>query len=268
MKRKLSSAAAEVVSEVNPFIGTVEGSGNTHSGGQVPAGMISWSPQSANSGWSPAGCSYHDDRINGFGLIHLSGAGCSVTGELPFIPCRGDLNTSRATHRGVYSPAFAHTNETASPGFYSVELSPCNIGFENTATERAGIAQLDFPATAKANVVLNPNADGVANAQFNLAMEIPGVGGVLVLSQSFLKAVLYLANGKKLTLTTRNAFRDNKYIQSLTLNGQAGSKLWLTGAQLKSGAVLRYVMAGSPNPNWGAAVSDAPPSFGALPAGD
>jgi predicted alpha-1,2-mannosidase len=146
---------------VNPFIGTAVGSGNTYPGPQVPWGMISWSPQSADFGWSPGGYSYSNDKLNGFSLIHLSGAGCSATCDLPFIPCTGDLNTSPATHRNDYASAFSHTNETARPGYYAVQLATWNIKFENTVTARSGIAHLDFPNTAKANLVLNPNADGV-----------------------------------------------------------------------------------------------------------
>src|SRR5580693_7744886 len=87
---------AEPIQYVNPFIGTAVGSGNTYPGAQVPFGMISWSPQSMDYGWSPAGYNYSDNRINGFGLVHLSGVGCSATCELPFIPCTGDLVKSPA----------------------------------------------------------------------------------------------------------------------------------------------------------------------------
>src|SRR5271169_6779865 len=131
---------ADLAKYVNPFIGTQVGSGNTYPGAQVPFGMISWSPQTVDFGWSPSGYNYSNDKINGFGLIHLSGAGCSVTCELPFIPCTGDLNISPATHRNFYSSAFSHTNEIATPGYYSIELSTWKIHFENTVKARSGIA--------------------------------------------------------------------------------------------------------------------------------
>ncbi len=153
-------SGADLVQYVNPFIGTAVGSGNTYPGPQAPLGMISWSPQTTDYGWSPSGYNYSNDKINGFGVIHLSGAGCSATCELPFMPCTGDLNVSPATNRDAYASAFSHTNETAAPGYYSVKLSTWDIDFENTVKARSGIAHIDFPATAKANLVLNPNADG------------------------------------------------------------------------------------------------------------
>ncbi|HVU27584.1 MAG TPA: GH92 family glycosyl hydrolase [Verrucomicrobiae bacterium] len=151
---------ANLIQYVNPFIGTVVGSGNTYPGAQVPFGMISWSPQSADFGWNPGGYSYQNGQINGFGLIHLSGAGCSATCELPFTPCTGELNASPATNKNVYSSDFSHTNEFAAPGFYSIKLATWNIDFENTVRARSGIAHIDFPKTDKANLILNPNAAG------------------------------------------------------------------------------------------------------------
>ncbi|MDR3378257.1 MAG: GH92 family glycosyl hydrolase [Verrucomicrobiae bacterium] len=153
--------AADPVQCVNPFIGTEVGSGNTYPGAQVPWGMISWSPQSADFTGTPGGYNYSCGKINGFGLTHLSGAGCNVTCELPFTPCTGNLELSPVTHRGAYDSVFAHTNETAAPGYYAVALTTWGVRFEDTVTARSGIAHLDFPATNAANVLLNPNADGV-----------------------------------------------------------------------------------------------------------
>jgi len=96
--------------------------------------------------------------------------------------------------------------------------------------------------------------------------EIPGVGGVTILSPLFPKAVLNLPNGKKVTITARNASRDAKYIQSVAVNGKPCSKLWLTVEQLQAGAAIKYVMANSPNLNWGAGADDAPPSLEPHPA--
>jgi predicted alpha-1,2-mannosidase len=152
--------AADLTQHVNPFIGTVVGSGNTYPGAQVPFGMISWSPQSGDFRGSPGGYNYNDQRISGFGLIHLSGAGCDTTCDLPFMPCTGELPASPATNRNAYSSAFSHDKETASPGYYAVELPTWGARFENTVTTRAGIAHIDFPATNLANVIVNPTANG------------------------------------------------------------------------------------------------------------
>jgi putative alpha-1,2-mannosidase len=92
--------------------------------------------------------------------------------------------------------------------------------------------------------------------------EIPGIGGVTILSPLFPKAVLHLPNGKKVTIIAENASRDAKYIQSMMVNGKANSKLWLTVDELQRGASIKFVMGDSPNLNWGATTEDSPPSFG------
>jgi predicted alpha-1,2-mannosidase len=157
----LPSTGADLAGSVNPFIGTVIGSGNTYPGAQVPLGMISWSPQTEHFGGSPGGYHYREQRINGFGLTHLSGVGCNVTCELPFLPCTGELALSPAVYRNAYSSGFSHTNETASPGYYAVRLDRWDTRFEASVTERAGLAYIDFPATNQAHILLNPCADGV-----------------------------------------------------------------------------------------------------------
>lgn len=68
---------------VNPFIGTVRGSGSTYPGAQVPFGMLSFSPHT-EVGNHGSGYHYPQDKINGFGLVHLSGVGCGATCELPY----------------------------------------------------------------------------------------------------------------------------------------------------------------------------------------
>ena len=151
------SAAANLTHYVNPFIGTVPGSGNTYPGAQVPFGMISWSPQTP--GGSAAGYNYHTNKINGFGLVHSSGVGCGATCELPFIPCTGELAKSPVSVPDAYNSTYNHTNETAKPGYYSVKLSSWDIRFETTVKARSGIARFHFPATASANVILNPNGN-------------------------------------------------------------------------------------------------------------
>jgi predicted alpha-1,2-mannosidase len=150
------SAAADLTHYVNPFIGTLPGSGNTYPGAQLPFGMISWSPHTLD--WSAAGYNYDNHRIAGFGLVHSSGVGCGATCEVPFTFCTGDLPLSPVSATN-YTSAYSHSNEVAHPGYYSVTLPDWNINFETTVRDRSGIAHLDYPATSQANVIFNPGAD-------------------------------------------------------------------------------------------------------------
>ncbi len=153
----LGAAAADLTHYVNPFIGTVPGSGNTYPGAQIPFGMITWSPQTLE--WSAVGYNYKNNHIAGFGLVHSSGVGCDATCELPFMPCTGELTRSPVIHNEAYSSTYSHTNETATPGYYAVKLSTWDVEVETTVKAHSGIAHFNFPATTAANLIFNPNAN-------------------------------------------------------------------------------------------------------------
>ncbi|WP_210592140.1 GH92 family glycosyl hydrolase [Streptomyces sp. GESEQ-35] len=131
---------------VNPFIGT-ENEGNTYPGAAVPFGMVQLSPDTGHN----TGYDYSHDRIRGFSLVHLSGVGCGLGGDLPVLPTTGDVTQ---TDYADYAAGFSHDDEEASPGYYKVGLSS-GIDAELTATERTGVQRYTFPATDKANVLLN-----------------------------------------------------------------------------------------------------------------
>lgn len=131
---------------VNPFIGT-ENEGNTYPGAAVPFGMVQFSPDTGHN----TGYDYSDDEIRGFSTAHISGVGCGLGGDLPVLPTVGDITE---TDNEKYAVKFSHDNEKASPGYYQAELDN-GVNAELTATERTGVQRYTFPATDKANVLLN-----------------------------------------------------------------------------------------------------------------
>lgn len=64
---------------VDPFTGTgiqqgaPFGGGDTFPGADLPFGMVQWSPDTVS--YVPGGYWYNDNRLRGFSLTHLSGAG-------------------------------------------------------------------------------------------------------------------------------------------------------------------------------------------------
>ncbi|MFG3047501.1 GH92 family glycosyl hydrolase [Streptomyces sp. NPDC048241] len=137
---------ARLTDLVNPFIGT-QNEGNTYPGAAVPFGMVQLSPDTGHN----TGYDYGQDHIRGFSLVHLSGVGCGLGGDLPVLPTTGDVTT---TDYARYAAKFSHDDESASPGYYRVGLDT-GIEAELTATARTGVQRYTFPATDKANVLLN-----------------------------------------------------------------------------------------------------------------
>ncbi|MFI6048624.1 GH92 family glycosyl hydrolase [Streptomyces violascens] len=131
---------------VNPFIGT-ENEGNTYPGAAVPFGMVQLSPDTGHN----TGYDHAQDHIRGFSGVHLSGVGCGLGGDLPTLPTTGDITE---TDYARYAAKFSHDTEKASPGYYRVGLDS-GITAELTATTRTGVQRYTFPATDKANVLLN-----------------------------------------------------------------------------------------------------------------
>jgi predicted alpha-1,2-mannosidase len=157
---------ANLVSEVNPFIGT-ENQGNTFPGASAPFGMAQVSP---DNGGAATGYDYDTHSIYGFSQTHLSGAGCGVLGEIPFMPTTGAVTT---TDPAKYESAFSHSQETAQPGYYAVQLSTYDIKAELTATTRTGWQRYTYPSTAQqANVLINTGKSNMT--VFNSGLTIVG----------------------------------------------------------------------------------------------
>ncbi|MGW1145189.1 GH92 family glycosyl hydrolase [Streptomyces sp. NPDC002454] len=137
---------SQPVDLVNPFIGTAN-EGNTYPGAAVPFGMVQLSPDTGHN----TGYDHADDRIRGFSAVHLSGVGCRIGGDLPVLPTVGEVTE---TDNAAYAVPFDHADESASPGHYRVDLAN-GVRAELTASTRTGVQRYTFPATQRANVLLN-----------------------------------------------------------------------------------------------------------------
>jgi predicted alpha-1,2-mannosidase len=84
-------------------------------------------------------------------------------------------------------------------------------------------------------------------------------------SPLFERAVIELDDkyygGGKFVIEARNVSGKNRYIQSAELNGRPLERPWFYQTQLTGGGELILVMGPEPNPDWGSAPADAPPSM-------
>ena len=155
---------------VNPFIGTSK-MGHTFPGATAPFGMVQLSPQtnfevmynddgSYNTSTYEycAGYQYRDTTIIGFAHTNFSGTGHSDLGDFLIMPTTGELVLDPLVtpdgNKGYYS-TFSHDNETASPGYYKVDLDSYDIIAELTASERVGFHQYTFPKSDDAHIILD-----------------------------------------------------------------------------------------------------------------
>jgi predicted alpha-1,2-mannosidase len=144
-----SSAAAGNAASVDPLIGTGDGPGggiNLFPGPSTPFGMVQLSPDTESRGY---GYHYGQFDIQAFSMTHMSGPGCPNEGDVDFMATTGPVHT-RATD--METP-FSHSEETAAPGYYQVNLLQWNVDAQLSSTDRTGIAQFTFPAGAQANIL-------------------------------------------------------------------------------------------------------------------
>ncbi|WP_328503378.1 GH92 family glycosyl hydrolase [Streptomyces sp. NBC_00457] len=172
-----TAAASELApfEAVDQFIGTEmdttqnksnDAYGNTYPGAAVPFGMVQSSPTTYKPGpalvGEKGGYEYTADLIRGFGMTRYSGSGC--TGryggyEFPVIPFAGNLDNDvlpvdPSTNIKDYYLGFDHANETAEPGYYSVDLDN-GVTAGLTASARTSVSTFDFPRSGDSTLLLD-----------------------------------------------------------------------------------------------------------------
>ncbi len=155
---------------VNPFIGTSK-MGHVFPGATAPFGMVQLSPQTnfevlynedgtynTKAYEYCAGYQYRDTTIIGFSHTNFSGTGHADLGDILVMPTNGKLVLDPISHangdKGFYS-TFSHDQESASPGYYSVDLKTYGIKAELTTSDRVGFHKYTFPKSEDAHIILD-----------------------------------------------------------------------------------------------------------------
>lgn len=77
----------------------------------------------------------------------------------------------------------------------------------------------------------------------------------------FKKVTLQLENGKSITINAPENNEQNRYIQTMKMNGKASTKNWLSHSELMKGATLDFDMSSTPNKKRGINKEDFPYSL-------
>lgn len=134
---------------VDPMIGTGF-HGHTFPGAVLPHGRVQLSPDTHIMGWeASSGYHYDDTTLSGFSHTHLSGTGIGDMGDVLFLPITGEIPKANPVAR------LDHTNEEASPGYYSIEVLPYKVKAELTASLRKGWHRYTFPVGKDAKIMIN-----------------------------------------------------------------------------------------------------------------
>jgi predicted alpha-1,2-mannosidase len=88
----------------------------------------------------------------------------------------------------------------------------------------------------------------------------PGVPIYDLCSPIFDRVTIRLHNGKTISIICKNNSKQNKYIQSIRLNGKPLNRVWFTHSDIANGGKFELQMGNTPNFDLGADPSTFPPS--------
>lgn len=146
--------------KVNPFIGTGGvpwTCAYNFPGASLPFGMMRLSPETAamvtdGLGLNTSGYFYGDNKIIGFSHTRLVGTGATDGGHFLIQPISDPEDVGQPS---MVMHKYAHEDELAYPGYYSVAFPKEGIQVELTATERVGLHKYAFADPDQSAILLN-----------------------------------------------------------------------------------------------------------------
>jgi putative alpha-1,2-mannosidase len=88
----------------------------------------------------------------------------------------------------------------------------------------------------------------------------PGVPIYDIGSPIFDKVTIHLKNGNTFVIVANLTSHENKYVESIRLNGKALDQVWFRHADIANGGRLELTMGDSPNTSLGSSTSSFPPA--------
>lgn len=154
----VAQSKKQLLSYVDPNIGTAHSRWFFFTPGSVPFGMAKAAPSTNGSygnahGWDAVGYDERHNSIEGFANFHEFQIGGVV-----FAPITGKLQTLAGKledPEGGYRSRFDREDEHATPGYYSVLLKDYQVKAELTATERVAFHRYTFPASNQSHILFD-----------------------------------------------------------------------------------------------------------------
>ncbi|WMJ87124.1 GH92 family glycosyl hydrolase [Anaerocolumna sp. MB42-C2] len=194
-----SSDEEDYTAYADPFVGTDVDFGQLFPGAVTPNGLVKLSPDTyPHNTDDHAGYDYSKTQIEGFSHTRIEGVGGQgAGGDILLTPTyvQYDSKPTAASRAQSYS----HNNESASPGIYSVELTPKTgtgtnykddtgigkIKVELTANTRTGYHKYTFPKDGRVSLVVDLNYTYHGTDIRNAVLNVEQSGGITAVSGRF-----------------------------------------------------------------------------------
>jgi len=196
------------------------------------------------------------------GLIKLMGGDEPFTKKLDSLfEAKSDMGAEASPDISGLIGMYAHGNEPS----HHVTYMYTYAGNQWKTAEKVRQVIKDF-YTAKPDGLAGNEDVGAMSSWFVLSSVgfypvNPAKGLYVFGSPLFDKASLQVQGGKIFTVQTINNSAENKYIQSITLNGKAYTKSYIRHADILKGGTLTIKMGNKPNYDFGKPAADRPNSL-------
>jgi putative alpha-1,2-mannosidase len=164
---------------------------------------------------------------------------------------------------GPNAPYYWAGNETDlnNPWVYDYAGAPYKT--QQTVRDIINTLYANTPGGEPGNDDLGAMSSWYVWAALGLYPQTPGSPVLALGSPLFPYAAVQLSGGHKLVIRAPAASASTPYVSKLTVNGRASQQDWVSADQLLRSPVttLDYTLSSQPDPHWGAAAPDAPPSY-------
>lgn len=197
------------------------------------------------------------------GLISLMGGDERFVGKLDSLfVAEGDMGEHASADISGLIGMYAHGNEPS----HHVAYLYAYAGQQWKTAEKVSYIQHNFYTDQPEGIIGNEDCGQMSAWHVLSALGLYQVNpsnGIFVFgSPRFEKVTINLPEGKTFTVEAPAASKDNKYIQSVRLNGKPYTKSYISYEDIMKGGTLTFEMGSEPNKAFGADVADRPCSLG------
>lgn len=196
------------------------------------------------------------------GLISLMGGDERFVGKLDSLfVAEGDMGEHASADISGLIGMYAHGNEPS----HHVAYLYAYAGQQWKTAEKVSYIQHNFYTDQPEGIIGNEDCGQMSAWHVLSALGLYQVNpsnGIFVFgSPRFEKVTINLLEGKTFTVEAPAASKDNKYIQSVRLNGEPYTKSYISYEDIMKGGTLSFEMGSEPNKAFGADAADRPRSL-------
>lgn len=196
------------------------------------------------------------------GLISLMGGDDRFASKLDSLfVAEGDMGEQASADISGLIGMYAHGNEPS----HHVAYLYVYAGQQWKTAEKVSYIQHNFYTDRPDGIIGNEDCGQMSAWHVLSALGFyqvnPSHGVYVFGSPLFEKVSINLPEGKAFTIEAPAVSKDNKYIQSVRLNGESYPKSYITYEDVMKGGTLTFEMGNKPNKQFGAAPADRPRSY-------